>query len=109
VDDDSASAESAAYTVSTVPESDDVGENEVGMDDSNNEYKKDSMCSYEVNKDSMYVCADEEVSSENDDNDSSEDNDSKDLGCTIMFGDSDDNNKDNKDDDSEDEYKTQSN
>jgi hypothetical protein len=93
VDDDSASAEPAAYTVSTVPELDNVGENKVGMNDSNDEYKKDSMCSYEDNKDSMCVYADEEVSSKDDDNDSSEDGDSEDLGCTILFGDSDDNDK----------------
>jgi hypothetical protein len=50
------------YTVSTVPELDDVGENEVGMDErSDNEYDKDSMCIYQDDKDSMCVCTDEEL------------------------------------------------
>ncbi len=69
------------YTVSTVPESDDVGENKVGMDErSDDKYDKDSMCIYQDNKDSMCVCADKELSSKDDDDDSSEeDDDSKDT------------------------------
>ncbi len=106
------------YTVSTVPESDNVRENEVGMDEkSDDEYNKDSMCIYQDDKDSMCVCANEELSSEDDDDNSSEEDDnSKDLGYTIQFNDTiqfDDSDYENEeseeDDSSKDKYETQIN
>ncbi len=56
--------ENLSYTESTVPESDDVGENNVGMDDCDDKSDKDSMC----------VCGAEEFSK--DDDDSSRDDNS---------------------------------
>ena len=58
----------SAYTVSTVPESDDVGENDVGMDDCDDKSDKDSMC----------VCGAEKFSKDDDDisrDDNSDDSD----------------------------------